>query len=161
LNDIADDLVTAANTTDVPAAQVSANLLAGEADNLARLAKANANRSEDPTQKNRIYAAVEELPHAVGNVLVKSKQALDYPDDVSAKVAGREAQKELADLTLDLAAALLNNVPVPQRKKDLDTANVTLLHLVPKLDDDTNRLRQNERDPAAKKAVIKDANKIG
>jgi len=161
LNLIADDLVDASNQRNIPISSDIAAALVGQADNTGLLVKGVAMKSHDPVQQEKINTAAQEIPHATKNVLLASKRVLDHPDDPQAKAGLRDAQKELRDLTDNLVSAIQNNAAVPQEKKQLDTGLSALQHLVPKLDSDIGKVKQNQRDPTVKKNVIKDSAKIG
>jgi len=117
--------------------------------------------TRDPIQLKNIKAAVAELPFAVKNVLAPAKVMMLNPIDATAKKDFIASLDDVGDILLCLQAAVQNKDTPSQEKKLIDIKTEAIKRIIPKIEAGTERLTENQRDPRAKKQLIRLADRAG
>lgn len=154
----------AGKVNDVEAVKDQTRKLNNKGDELVALAEAVAKKvqSTNPTQADMIRRALAELPHAIKNANIASKNNIENPNDPTSKVLLDEAFGQLNDVIIDLENALKNKTDaVPRSKILLDNQSGSINLIIPILDSDIAKARENDRDPNLKRNLLNDNKKLG
>eukprot|EP01128_Nolandella_sp_AFSM9_P005787 TRINITY_DN2861_c0_g1_i1.p1 TRINITY_DN2861_c0_g1~~TRINITY_DN2861_c0_g1_i1.p1 ORF type:complete len:2112 (+),score=650.25 TRINITY_DN2861_c0_g1_i1:34-6336(+) len=139
--------------------QASPKVSSGSTDVVAT-STAAADRVSDPLQKAAILAALAEVPHATKNVVGSAASAIATPTDTVAAAGVTQSVGDMNNVLQTLLDALQNKAAVPAAVSRTQRRADTLAAIIPQLVAANEAQKAAPRDPAAKRKLVRVANKL-